>query len=82
MFLACFWCFVFVRVVLWGTLWTSWPPTWCAVPVGDAAWLAARCRENSDTIWFVTQHSGGGHRPVIVTRAQYLASGWVHISGR
>ena len=29
-----------------GRLWTSWSPTWCALPVGGgAAWLAARCRE-------------------------------------
>ena len=31
---------------------TSWPgpPKWCALPVGGAAWSAARCRENSDPI--------------------------------
>ena len=33
------------RGALAGRLWTSWPPTWCAVPVVEAAWPAARCRE-------------------------------------
>jgi len=32
-----------------GRLWTSWPPTWCALRVGGAAWLAARCLCNTST---------------------------------
>ena len=40
-----------------GRLWTSWPPTWCAVPVGGAAWPAARCREKSDPVR--TSRAGG-----------------------
>ena len=32
-----------VCVVHAGRTRTSWPPKWCALPVGGGAWLAARC---------------------------------------
>ena len=45
-----------------GRLWTSWPPTWCALRVGGAAWLAARCRGRS------FQRGNGTQYPILRAR--------------